>query len=532
MQNHLTEIMALIGMETPNNISNHQEMLNNKLRFLHQVQPINSKRAVIGQYDSYASQWQEELKKSVDEKVNTPTFAGVALYVNNPRWMDVPFVMIAGKALDEKLGYVRVLFQDNSICMKKSSKDFLSNCDTKQVIFLTGNPNSKYPTVLISKNLPEPEMPSPWKKSADFPTDVKILGFPLEAFHRYSHPEEASPYTKLISACFHGKKDKFVGTQDLMASWGIWTPLLEDIVGRSPRIYPSGDNCGNWLDFQVSHHHNKLYFIHDVDDEWEMNTPGGFSTLNVAALSDSFRSNPLVSGSKEEVIERLAVHLRNIAGESIKERGVFHLALSGGKTPKQLYAYFALRMNVELPWDKIHIWLVDERCVPTTDEKSNFRMLYSSLLKFVQIPIINVHQMPVELPNGLCSSVDKGARIYESELLRTIPSGRLDYILLGMGPDAHTASLFSNQPALDEMEDLVVITDGGPSDDIPQRMTLTFNAINAARHAGVLVMGKTKRQMVSLLTSEGVKDKHKYPITGVQLTDGELVWYMDHKALF
>ena len=531
MQNHLTEIMALVAMETPRNISDQQEALSNKLQFLQQVQPINAKRAVIGQYDTYASQWQEELKKSDEELTHTPTFAGVALYVNNPRWMDVPFVMTAGKALDERIGYVRIVFQDNSVCMKRKSSDFLSNCDIKQIIFLTGNPGLKYPSILVSKNLPKPEMPATWTRDAIFQKELRILGFPLDNFYHFSQSEEVSAYTSLISSCFHGDKNKFIGTQDLIASWRIWTPLLEDLTGKPPRLYPSGENCSDWLDFQISHHHNKLYFIHDANDNWDM-SDFGFSTLNVGLLSDKYRSNPLVTGEKDEVIEQLATHLRNTANKAIQERGVFHIALSGGKTSKHLYAYLALRMNLDFPWDKIHIWLVDERCVPSTDEQSNFRMIYSSLLKYIQIPIINVHPMPIELPNGLCNSADNGAMIYESEIQRAIPSRRFDYVLLGMGPDGHTASLFPYQPVLEDTKRYVAITSGGPEDGIPERMTLGYSAINAARHAGVLVMGRTKRQIVSLLKNEAIVDKTKYPITGVKLSDGELIWYMDHKALF
>ena len=529
--------MALIGMETPRNISSHQETLANKLRFLQQMKPIGKHQAVIGQYDGYASQWREELDEQPDESVNTPTFAGVALFVNNPRWRDVPFVLTAGKALDERIGYVRVLFHDNAVCVTKNTKDDHSNCDTKQIIFLTGNPDNKYPSVLISRNLPEPDkLQSLWTITKKYPDDLEILGFPLQDFHHVSYPEDVSAYTALISSCFHGHKEKFVGTRDLMASWGIWTPLLNSLVGTAPRIYLTGATSGNYLDFLVSSRGaGKVNFVHNVDEEeWgeeSGNRGNTFSTINTAAISDTYRSNLLVTGTKDEVIERLAGHLRNIAAESIGERGAFHLALSGGSTPRHLLAYLALRMNLEFPWHKTHIWLIDERCVPLTDERSNFKMLLDSLLNYIQIPHVNVHPMPVELPNGLCNRTDNGATIYESELKRTIADGRLDYALLGMGSDGHTASLFSNRSSLDDTINLVLVTDGGPPDQVPNRMTLSYRAINAARYAGVLISGKSKRPMVGLLKSKGITDKRKYPITGVQLMDGELIWYIDHEAL-
>ncbi|XP_022099443.1 GDH/6PGL endoplasmic bifunctional protein-like [Acanthaster planci] len=524
MQNHLTEIFTLVAMEVPTNISSRSKFLGNKIHLLSQTQPVKLEQAVIGQYDGYTDQWRQELGKGASEETLVPTFAAVAFYVENPRWKGVPFVLLAGKKLDERIGYVRVVFKDNAVCVSKAGSSGAANRCAKhqQVVFYTGNPGLKYPTILVSKHLPKPTVPESWSVP-DANPNTEIFGSNLSDFHYFSPPKDQDAYTALIASCFHGDQKMFVGTDDLMASWKIWTPLLKSLENQRPRIYSGGEDTGTWLDFRVKG--KTVKFLHKLDDPLQYQEPGPA----FRSISNRFRSRPLVTGKEESVVAQLAQHLLSIAADSIQKRGSFHVAFPGGSTPKNLFAQLAKSSN-HFPWEDTHIWMVDERCVPFTDDYSNFKQLHDSLIQFVSIPYLNINPMPVKLANGFCATTDKGADTYEDDLMH-LPDGRLDYILLGVGADGHVASLFPNHPTVGEKSAKVVLSDGGPRNNVPNRMTLTLPTVNRARHVGILILGKGKRDIVSVLKTEGVRDPLRYPVTGVDLDDGEQVWYIDHEAL-
>lgn len=185
------------------------------------------------------------------------------------------------------------------------------------------------------------------------------------------------------------------------------------------------------------------------------------------------------------------------ARDSISARGEFRLALSGGRTPRKIYAQLA---SVELPWNQVLIVFGDERCVPPDDEQSNYRMARESLLEAVPIPARNVLRMRGELPP------DEAAAQYEAALsAHAARTGEAKYIhdllLLGLGDDGHTASLFPGTAALGETERNVV------ANFVPKfsthRITYTFPLINAARHVCFLVDGNTKEPVVNAILRGG-----------------------------
>ena len=158
--------------------------------------------------------------------------------------------------------------------------------------------------------------------------------------------------------------------------------------------------------------------------------------------------------------------------------GVANLAVSGGSTPRALFKILANEHRDAVAWDRVTIWQVDERCVPPDDSQSNWRMVREELLS--NIPEIMAHRMEAER--------DGAAEDYEALLRANAP--RLDLVLLGMGADGHTASLFPGTAALDERERLVV------RNEVPQlntrRVTMTFPLLNAARERWFLVAGADK----------------------------------------
>ena len=240
----------------------------------------------------------------------------------------------------------------------------------------------------------------------------------------------------------------------------------------------------------------------------------------------------VITPDPEELIDWVSRDMAWLAHRRVYESGVFHLALSGGSTPQKLYRGLMIDPRYRLfPWRRTHLWIVDERCVPEDDDRSNFKSIRELIVEHSDIPASHVHPMPVLEADG--------ASRYERQM-RTALAGddtenRLDYVLLGMGADGHTASLFPRTPALSERERWVVVNDG-PTVAAPRpRMTITFPVINSARRICVLVTGEGKHamlQQLALAAGAAQPDVQRLPITGVRpiYDDAELVWYLDHAA--
>ncbi|MEM9064174.1 MAG: 6-phosphogluconolactonase [Planctomycetota bacterium] len=238
----------------------------------------------------------------------------------------------------------------------------------------------------------------------------------------------------------------------------------------------------------------------------------------------------IVRETADAIIDFLGAELVGHAMECVRAFGDFHLALSGGSTPEPLYRRLMYDPPLrKLPWKRTHLWIVDERRVPEDDERSNFRMIRSYICEHSDIPAEQVHPMPATDANGDI--------LYEKELRehlgwREKGHDRLDYVLLGMGDDAHTASLFPNSPALDAGERLVVGNDG-PNVTPPARLTMTYRLINASRFIAVLVTGSRKRDTIARVEAAatgGGGMPRELPILGVDPVGGELRWYLDRDA--
>ena len=218
----------------------------------------------------------------------------------------------------------------------------------------------------------------------------------------------------------------------------------------------------------------------------------------------------------KEAAERCA----RIAEEAVALAGRFTIALSGGSTPKLLYERLASReIRERIPWSRIEIFLGDERPVATDHPDSNFGMARDALLAHVAV---RAHPMPAAIGD---------ADAYERLVRERVAPGRqgipaFDLILLGIGSDGHTASLFPGTTALDERERLVVMN------DVPQhatrRMTFTYPLVNAARRVWVLATGAAKRDVVAACLRGA--DPARHPAAGVRPRDGELVWWLDEPA--
>lgn len=196
-----------------------------------------------------------------------------------------------------------------------------------------------------------------------------------------------------------------------------------------------------------------------------------------------------------------------LAAKAVAERGIFFCSLAGGRTPLSCYRVLAApEISSKVNWGKVHVFWGDERCVPEGSKDRNDEQALEALLRKVPIPSRNIHRVPA-------TEADAAER-YEGDIRRTLagdarpaPTGslsfeesplsssspipRFDIILLGLGADGHTASLFPGHPALEEKTRLVVRVDGAPKPP-PARVTFTLPLLNAARHVVFLVTGKDK----------------------------------------
>lgn len=227
--------------------------------------------------------------------------------------------------------------------------------------------------------------------------------------------------------------------------------------------------------------------------------------------------------SVRELINRAAELFAETARQAVAEHDSFAVALSGGSTPRALYELLAGEIYApQIPWEEMLIFWGDERCVPPNREESNYHMAHESMLGRVPVPAEQIHRMRGEDEPG------QAARDYErllSEKLGNPP--RFDLILLGMGEDGHTASLFPDSPALGDTEHLVA----APFVEKlkAHRLTMTLATINAARNVTFLVAGEAKAATLRAVL-EGGGDASRYPSQLVEPAGGELIWLVDEAA--
>lgn len=211
-------------------------------------------------------------------------------------------------------------------------------------------------------------------------------------------------------------------------------------------------------------------------------------------------------GDHAATVEYCVNQFFDFAHEAIKERGAFFAALSGGSTPKAIFEQLAKPANASrLDWSKVWLFWSDERAVPPHDAESNYAMAMDSL-GALPIPKEQIVRMEAE------TEIEEHAAVYEKRLQELVPECRFDLVMLGMGPDAHTASLFPGTDALSEEERLVV------ANFIPQletwRMTFTYPLINRARHVSIYLLGEGKREVMKRVW-RGAYEPAKLPIQRV-----------------
>ena len=212
------------------------------------------------------------------------------------------------------------------------------------------------------------------------------------------------------------------------------------------------------------------------------------------------------------------------ARQAVKDRGRFCVALAGGGTPHRTYELLAQQPFRDLvPWQNTHIFWGDERCVPADDPRNNARMACQALLDHVPVPFEQVHPM---ICNG---SPRDAAAEYEALLLGFFAAGRpqFDLVLLGLGENGHTASLFPNTPAVDEQQRWVA--EVYVAEEGLHRLSLTAPAINQAALVIFLVSGYAKAPILRKVLEE-TQDLGGIPAKMIKPVDGGLLWLVDRDA--
>ena len=234
--------------------------------------------------------------------------------------------------------------------------------------------------------------------------------------------------------------------------------------------------------------------------------------------------------SLSELSLATAEFIAELAEARIKERNIFTLVLSGGSTPRQLYEELANQpISNRIDWQHTHLFWGDERCVPPNHPDSNFALAYETMISKVVVPPANVHRIPAETdsPKAAAEKYEKSLREFfrvatEPDSPRTFPS--FDLVLLGLGEDGHTASLFPCDAALEEKTKWAVAVDGSTAAPSIPRVSLTLPVLNEARHVLFLASGASKRKVFREILNN--PEKTGYPAARVE-PSGRLLWFID-----
>ena len=242
-----------------------------------------------------------------------------------------------------------------------------------------------------------------------------------------------------------------------------------------------------------------------------------------------------VEATKSALAEAVAARLREVIIDAVASRGAAHVVLTGGSMGSASLAGLA---DSEIPWQHVHLWWGDERYLPAGDGERNETQARAALLDHVDIPAANVHPMGARADGDTESSLTQHAARYAEDLARFADASLsdapvdapaapvFDVVMLGVGPDTHVASLFPGQEATRIKTGTVAGVVNSPKPP-PQRLTLTFPALNHARQVWLMVAGADKAGAVAAATV--TNDRHAHPASGVHGRDAT-IWWLDEAA--
>ncbi len=224
---------------------------------------------------------------------------------------------------------------------------------------------------------------------------------------------------------------------------------------------------------------------------------------------------------KQEVAKQFSAYFADL----VKGKGSFHVALSGGSTPKIVFEELAREYGDTINWSTIHFYWGDERCVPPEDAESNYKMTVEHLFSKIEVPKENIHRILGEAKPE--REAMRYANLLEINLDRVASIPQFDLVILGMGDDGHTASIFPHQIELWDATDHCVVATHPNSGQ--RRVSINGKVINTAKEVAFLVTGSGKSEKVDEILNK--KDGfEQYPASLVNPKTGNLTWFLDEAA--
>ncbi|MCR9227418.1 MAG: 6-phosphogluconolactonase [Flavobacteriaceae bacterium] len=224
---------------------------------------------------------------------------------------------------------------------------------------------------------------------------------------------------------------------------------------------------------------------------------------------------------KQEVAEQFSSYF---VGQ-LKDKEAFHVALSGGSTPKIVFDVLADNFAGKVDWGKVHFYWGDERCVPPSDDQSNYKMTVEHLFSKIEVPEENIHRVLGE--KDPVNEAMRYANLLEINLDRVEDVPQFDLVILGMGDDGHTASIFPHEIDLWDAKDHCVVATHPDSGQ--KRVSINGKVINTAKEVAFLVTGASKAEKVQAVV-EKTEGSEAYPASLVNPDLGNLVWFLDEEA--
>lgn len=508
LQNHLTEILSFLLCDLGDQFSDKYSCSGKEL--LSKVYPPLLQSALVGQYLGYTAHFQEDSLGSTFSNTSvsssTPTFASVVLYIRDPRWTGVPFLLTSGKSMKKKATYVQIRFKDSMNCPAGSTLH-CSTTSTELVFMMDShNPGVCFSAVFDGLKPPYDDWEStscqkfPYFENGNngccaMKCFVPVLNFSTNA------------YTSVISGVILGANNYFVSVEKLIQSWKVWTPLLNELETSKYQKM-----------FLYTPESLEQSLITVSGTQLSIDMPGlysftSYSNIEVTSImnckEDSGRTVHEVKGHFSKLVgvkvindigSNLASNLSRMillsALKAVEEHGAFHLALPGGTSPLIIYQHLILNFMHLFPWRKTHIWQTDERCAGRNTSESNLYGLSEYLLEYVPIPYQNIHPLPVD---RVCAYFQESNTV---DLGKVVPESGFDFVLLGVGLDGHIASLFPKSKVKFTVRhppiEYVQLSES-PSVGTKSRVTLDIEHLTNSRELGIVLMDRLKCGIIQVI---------------------------------
>lgn len=390
IQNHLMQILSIVAMEQPS-FMNSKSIRDEKMKVLDAIKDIDVvKDCVVGQYYGYQNH------KNIKPNSTTPTLAIFRFFIDNWRWKGTPFYVVSGKCLKEKISVVRMTFKDVPHAMFGRASDLLTS---PNVLEIRIQPDE---SITLTQHVKEPGH------------GLKTRTIPLTFNYKDHFGANAlqGAYERVIIDALNGDQSFFPRSDEIERAWKIVAPMLKDkynVVQYAPGL-------------DMEH----AYLYRNTRQEAEVNR---FTNQN-------------------EFVVNCAETITRAIRKAIEKKGVCNIAFSGGRTPYPILSLLATDPYISrIDKDKLYIYFVDERCVPPDQAGSNFKMINEAFLRPARMKETNYFRIRGEDPD-----YKKAAADYQELILKNMGNNpSFDILILGMGNDCHTASLFPGTEAvLDE----------------------------------------------------------------------------------